>query len=113
MSNWLHRVANRIPVYRGVDAQGLSGLRITEGGVYGDGVYFYSDPHSAKSHATYPGGGVLTGYVDTDDIRVEVHGKVVLVKDVSAVELRGKIPLDDTLLESREWEDRTQRALNE
>jgi hypothetical protein len=100
-----------IPLYRGTGKRGFTeGLRVTEGGVYGDGTYFYTEPAPARSHAT-TGGGVITGYVRPED--VEIHGNVAVLKDPSKFMPRGKISVEDTLSTGVEWVDKTEKALAE
>ena len=108
--SWFKKIANHIPVYRGTDQAGSQGLKITPGGVYGDGIYFYTNPHKAKNHATWPGGSVMTAYIDTADPNVEIFNDVVVVRDLDSVEIRGQIPLEDTSLSGQDWEDRVARA---
>ena len=116
--NWLQRIAqNRqdleaagyIPIYRGADKTGFNEIRATPDGVYGDGVYFYTEPGPARSHATWPGGGVITAFVRPED--AQIFGNVVVVKDPSKLILRGKIPLEDTSVTGDEWAARTDQAL--
>jgi len=59
-----------VPVYRGTDDAGASGLKITEGGAKGDGVYFYTARKPAESHVT-GNGRVIIGYVSRNDPDVE------------------------------------------
>lgn len=59
-----------VPVYRGTDEAGAAGLKITEGGTKGDGVYFYTARKPAESHVT-GNGRVIVGYVSRNDPDVE------------------------------------------
>lgn len=102
--------AGYIPIYRGTGRRGFQELKSTEGGVYGDGVYFYTEPTPARSHAT-SGGGVITGFVNPKD--AIIHGNVVVIKDPSKIIQRGKIPVEDTLSTGAEWAERTKKALSE
>jgi len=99
-----------IPLYRGTDQSGFRGVKSTKGGVYGDGTYFYTEAEPAKSHATYPGGGVITGFARPEDL--QIRGNVAILRDPSKFIARGKIPLEDTTLSGRDWLTRTQRALD-
>ena len=99
-----------IPIYRGAGKRGFQELKATEGGVQGSGLYFYTDPMPARSHAT-TGGGVITGYIKPEDAIIK--GNVALVKDPSKVILRGKIPVEETTLSGKDWLDRIQKALSE
>lgn len=102
-----------IPIYRGTGQRGFNEVRSTQGGVMGDGVYFYTNPIEARSHATYPGGGVITGYAKPSDLVFSKDGRVAVLKDVSKFDQRGKIPLDETSLTGDAWVDRTKQALSE
>jgi len=71
---WL--IEGKITVYRGTGSEGAKKIRPSEDGVYGPGVYFYNNLIDAKVYAE-PGGGVIVGEVDKDD--VEVHEKTITV----------------------------------
>jgi len=58
-------------VYRGVGPRGMAGMRPSEGGVHGPGIYFYDNEKDASAYAGV-GGGVIVGEVDTDDPDVMV-----------------------------------------
>jgi hypothetical protein len=100
-----------IPLFRGTGKRGFSGLKSTEGGVYGDGIYFYTDPLPARSHSTWPGGGVITGYAKPEDLILK--GNIAVLKDVNKFLPAGKISLHDTSLPPIEFVKRAEKALSE
>ena len=102
-------IGKYIPLFRGAGKRGFQGLKATEGGVYGDGVYFYTDPLPARSHAT-TGGGVITGYAKPED--VVINGNVAVLKDPTKFIEAGKIPVEDTLVGGNEWAEKTRKALS-
>lgn len=99
-----------IPVYRGASEAGMNNMRPSEDGVYGSGVYFYTDPTEARSYATWPNGGVIVGFVNQRD--AEIHGNVLVLKNPKDFVLGGKIPLEETSLEGDKWITRTQVELS-
>lgn len=92
----LEKLSEEKLIYRGVDEQGFKEIKVTEGGTFGDGIYFYDNPLPARSHATYPNGGVIVCKVNLEDISVN-KGGVIVVKDVSKIKEIGKISLDETI----------------
>lgn len=98
-------------LYRGTGAAGLQQVQATPGGVYGPGVYFYTEPGPSRSHATWPGGGVLVAYAPTE--AVEIFGNVAVVRDASAVTVHARVPLADTTRTGPDWLRRIAEAWNE
>jgi GNAT superfamily N-acetyltransferase len=92
----LQEASTRLNVYRGTGKEGIERQRLSDTGVYGKGLYFYTNPKSAAAYAER-GGGIMTGYVFTDDPGVEVHGDVVVVRDLDYYNNKGVIPNDMTL----------------
>lgn len=64
--------ANIIPVYRGTGERGATGLKATEGGAMGSGVYFYTARQPAESHVTAGKGKLIVGYIDKTDPAVNI-----------------------------------------
>lgn len=102
-----------LAVFRGTDERGYKDPKPTKGGVYGDGLYFYLKSTDAKVHATYPRGGVLTAMIKRKDCEVHDDTQVVVVKDAKKVQWRGRIPLEDTKLSGKAWDERVQQALRQ
>src|SRR5574343_1076016 len=98
-----------IPLFRGTGSRGFNELKSTDGGVYGGGVYFYTDPMPARSHATYPGGGVVTGYAKPEDLFIKDN--IAVLKDPSKFVFRGKLSLEDTLSTNAEWRRKAENSL--
>lgn len=91
----LHRLAARIPAFRGVGPRGLKEPRTSADGVHGPGYYMYDHPLDARSYAS-PGGGVLVGLTD-DRHRVPGDETIVLVPDLDELEIVGHVPTEHTL----------------
>jgi hypothetical protein len=96
-----------VAVYRGTGPRGLEKVRPSSEGVLGPGVYFYDSPVHAATYAEM-GGGVITGFVHKDDVRIKkvpgsqfssAHGVVVL-DDPAKFIRRGTVPTTET---SRGW----------
>jgi hypothetical protein len=98
-----------IPLFRGTGKRGLNELKATSGGVRGDGAYFYTEPLPARSHASYPNGGVITGYAKPEDL--DIYDNVAVLKDVSKFIPKGKLSLEDTVLPNAEYIKKAENAL--
>lgn len=110
-----------IPVYRGTGAEGMKRIRPSSEGVAGPGVYFYDDVLQARSYAER-GGGVITGFVNPDDVvlhHVPSTGmfsrshNVVVLKDPTKLIRRGDLSVEDTLLDSWDLKDLAKSKLDE
>jgi len=83
-------------VFRGTGKSGLKKLRPSSGGVFGQGIYFYATPYSAKVCAER-GGGVIVGRVDKSKTTYhDASDPVVVVKSGKDVEVLGVVPTDKT-----------------
>ena len=98
-----------IPLFRGTGKRGLNELKATTGGVRGDGAYFYTEPLPARSHASYPNGGIITGYAKPEDL--DIYDNVAVLKDVSKFIPKGKLSLEDTILPKDEYIKKAENAL--
>jgi len=104
------RLGNKIKVFRGVDSKGWEGMRPSEEGVYGSGIYFYDNYEQAAAYSSR-GGGVIVGELDSDDPDVLVEDNLVLVKSIESVNILGII--DETSLSKDEYHNEIKNLIGD
>jgi len=114
------RAKGYVAVFRGVGPRGLGDIRPSESGQLGPGIYFYDSPVQARTYAGV-GGGIITGFVPADKVRVlaipgglfSTPHKVVVLQDLSGFVRRGDIPTEDTLGDYKDLASRAEHALEQ
>jgi len=107
--------AGYIRVYRGTSAAGIDAIAPSSNGVYGGGVYFYTDPAAANSYVEM-GGGIVTAYVNPFEGVVidSIPGRnysLVVARDIGAIIRRGTISAEE--IENGDIQELAETAIND